>query len=461
MTGTSNTTAIELLSKMLARRTGFALDPRRGPSVETALRRAMSRAGISDVSRFLSLLGTEQLPLDDLVAELVIGETYFMREPKQWELVRETILPGILERRGRNHIVRCWSAGCATGEEAYSLAIVIEEAGLSDRAKIVATDISRPALARAREASYTTWSLRTVNEEFAGRWFRRQDNLFVLDDEIRRRVRFTYLNLATDAFPSAEAGIDEQDLIICRNVLIYFDRATTARVAEKIFATLAPGGWLVCGSSDPMLASYAPFEVVVAREGVFYRRGEPPRPHAGVAIEPPPDAVASRPAPAPADPALADPAGVEAPPAAPRSSGDGVAAVTRLRALAARDGSAAAEREAARQTARYPLDPELHYLRGMLLLDLGRTTDALAAIRRVLYLDRTLAVAHYALGAISERAGDLAGAYRAYRNAARLAAARPAEEIAPLSDGEPHRTIAIAARSREERLARAAGEDAR
>jgi chemotaxis protein methyltransferase CheR len=132
-----------------------------------------------------------------------------------------------------------------------------------------------------------------------------------------------------------------------------------------------------------------------------------------------------------------------------------------LRALAASDGSAVAERETAREAARYPLDPELHYLRGMLLLDLGRTNDALAAIRRVLYLDRTLAVAHYALGAICERAGDHAGAVRAYRNAARLAAAQPAEEIAPLSDGEPHRAIAIAARSREERLARVAGEDAR
>jgi len=97
----------------------------------------------------------------------------------------------------------------------------------------------------------------------------------------------------------------------------------------------------------------------------------------------------------------------------------------------------------------------------MLLLDLGRTGDALTAIRRVLYLDRTLAVAHYALGAIRERTGDHAGAHRAYRNAARLAAAQPAEEIAPLSDGEPHRTIAAAARAGEERLARAVGKDAR
>lgn len=460
MNGASNARAIELLSGMLARRTGFALDQKRGPSVETALRRAMHRAGISEVSRFLSLLGTEQLPLDDLVAEIVVGETYFMREPDQWKLVRETILPGVVERHGRSHIVRCWSAGCATGEEAYSLAIVIEEAGLSDRARIVATDISRPALARAREGRYTTWSLRTVNEEFADRWFRREENLFVLDEKIRRRVRFTCLNLATEAFPSAEADIGEQDLIICRNVLIYFDRQTTARVAEKLFAALAPGGWLVCGSSDPMLASYAPFEVVVTRQGVFYRRRDfsdparpAPPPHAGVTIEPSPDVVAPRPEPTRAESTPAKRVGV--------ASSDAVAVAARLRALAASDGSAAAEREAARETARCPLDPELHYLRGMLLLDLGRTSDALTSIRRVLYLDRTLAVAHYALGAICERAGDHAGAHRAYRNAARLAAAQPAEEVAPLSDGEPHRTIAMAARAGVERLARAAGEDAR
>jgi len=447
------------LFSLLARHTGFALTGERGQRAHEAIRHAMNRTGISDGAAYLALIQGDPHALDGLVAEILVGETYFLREPAQWTLMREIILGDLTSRCGPDHVLRCWSAGCASGDEAYSLAIVLEEAGLSDRANIVGTDISRAALTRAREASYTSWSLRNASAAFADRWFERRGQRYLLDARVRSRVRFEYLNLATAPYPAAASGIGAQDLILCRNVLLYFDRETTARVVEKLYASLAPGGWLVCGSSDPSPTAFAPFEAVVRPEGVLYRRplvalvplvsehGEAAPP-----ITPAPAPVASGSEPVAGALATGSDGTRSAHDAGPPA---GRTLVAQIRADAATEGSARAERTAAAATARYPLDPELHYLRGMLLLELGRLEEALAALRRVLYLDRTLAVAHFTLGVLQERMGHASRASGSYRNAARLASARPADERAPLSDGEDHQTIAAAARRCVERLAAA------
>jgi len=452
------------LFSLLTRHTGFALTGERGQRAHEAIRHAMNRTGISDGAAYLALVQGDPHALDGLVAEILVGETYFLREPDQWTLLREIILGDLTSRCGPDHVLRCWSAGCASGEEAYSLAIMLEEAGLSDRANIVGTDISRAALTRAREASYTSWSLRNASAAFANRWFERRGQRYLLDARVRNRVRFAYLNLATAPYPAAASGIGEQDLILCRNVLLYFDRETTARVVEKLYASLLPGGWLVCGSSDPFPTAYAPFEAVVRPEGVLYRR--PLVPVVPVMIEVPvvPEpreaALPITPAPAPVAAGHEPMAGALARSDGTRSAHDagppaGRTLVAQIRAAAATEGSAGAERTAAAATARYPLDPELHYLRGMLLVELGRFEEALAALRRVLYLDRSLAVAHFTLGVLQERMGDSSRARGSYRNAARLSSARPADEPAPLSDGEDHQTIAAAARRCVERLAAA------
>jgi chemotaxis protein methyltransferase CheR len=133
--------------------------------------------------------------------------------------------------------------------------------------------------------------------------------------------------------------------------------------------------------------------------------------------------------------------------------------VRRIRELANRD-VAEAERICAAATQRHPLSSELHYLRAVLLLDLGRDAEALPAVRRALYLDRSLAIAHFTLGSILQRRGDGAGAWRAYRNARDLCRACPAEEIVPLSDGEPAERLAAAAETqmaREEAARRSPG----
>ncbi|CAN5608748.1 hypothetical protein BH23PLA1_BH23PLA1_31340 [soil metagenome] len=141
------------LAQWLGAGTGLAFPPDRLTGVEHGFRRAMKRSGVSDPAQYLARIKGGGQTLDDLISELTVGETYFFREPSQFCFLREIVLPEILGRRGPDSILRAWSAGCASGEEAYSLAILLTEAGLGGRSSILATDIARDALAKAERAS--------------------------------------------------------------------------------------------------------------------------------------------------------------------------------------------------------------------------------------------------------------------------------------------------------------------
>jgi chemotaxis protein methyltransferase CheR len=458
--------AFAAVLRLLGERTGLQFAPARLAAAESGARRAMARAGVASFEPYLRLLRTDDRALDDLIAELTVGETYFFREPAQFDFIRREVLPEVRRRRGAEHVFRAWSCGCASGEEAYSLAIVLEEEGPARPAYLLATDLSRAALARAHQATYVTWSLRGEGAARAGAYLTRQGDRFVLADRVRRRVRVEYLNLALDAYPSFAAGAWGMDLILCRNVLIYFDRETVARTARRLFDTLAPGGWLIAASSDPPLAGDAPYDSVVTPDGVFYRRPEGPArertvpatakadaPLAGpvrTASPRTPPSPAALAAAVPADPlgeaakALAEGAYARAAALTTALPGDPAAAALHVRALANLD-AARAERSCAEAAAHHALAPELHYLHAVLLLGLGRDEEAERVLRRVMYLDRSLAVAHFTLGALATRRGDREAARRAYRNARDLCAARPAAEAVPLAEGESAGRLAEAA----------------
>jgi chemotaxis protein methyltransferase CheR len=332
-------------------------------------------------------------------------------------------------------------------------------------------------LAKARRAEYTPWSLRGDGAKAMQPYLRRQGDRMVLNETIRRLVQFEHLNLALDVYPSFATSIWGMDLILCRNVLIYFDRDAIGQVARRLQESLAPGGWLITASSDPPLGGEAPFETVVTDIGVFYRRSEVPcggqvpgasakpkslfpKPANGAAKK---SSIYQRPAQSSSQSAsqpeaqndILDPL-AEARNALDRGDYARSAALTRgllkmeeanviyVQALANQEVSEA-ERACAEATVRHPLSPELHYLHAVLLLNLGREEEAAQAARRVIYLDRSLAIAHFTLGSILRRRGDHAGARRAYRNARELCAAMPAEQAVALGEGEPAGRLAEAA----------------
>ncbi len=468
--------AFEAVADLLVRRTGLVFGPTRRDGAEAGMRRAMGRAGVREPERYRDLLEADADALDDLVVELTVGETYFFREPAQFRFLRREALPDLRLRLGLGAPVRTWSAACASGEEAYSLAILLQEEGAAPHSQVLATDISRAALTKARRAVYGAWSLRGEGAAAAAPYLRPDGGRFVLDDRIHRRVRFEYLNLALDVYPSLVTDVWGMHIIFCRNVLIYFNPETIAAVARRLYETLAPGGWLLTAASDPPLAGHARFETVTTDAGVLYRRATgggcfevarptrtpvvpfvPVEPPAALPMPPPPPVVVAHPPPStlhpppvPADPlaearkALAEGDYERAAEWTRDRPDDAAACLLNVRALANLD-AARGERACAAAAARHPLSTELQYLHGVLLATLGRAGEAAQAVRRALYLDRSLAVAHFTLGSILERMGDAAGARRAYRNARDLCRARPADEPAPLSDGEPAGRLARAA----------------
>jgi chemotaxis protein methyltransferase CheR len=445
---------LEPIWDVLRGRTGIRLAGARLDPRNPVFSKLLSRVRAVGVNQLLNDLDQESPVFDELLDEITVRETYFFRDTSQFEFIRDRILPEVVTRRGIEHVMSCWSAACASGEEAYSLAILMHEAGLGNRSRIVGSDISLDALARASRGHYRDWSLRGEGAALARRYLSREGGVNAIDDSIRRRVTFLRLNLAQDMPPSVSSRIRELDLILCRNVLIYFDEATIAAVARRLFDSLAEGGWLLTGATDPPLMEYAPFEVVVGDAGIAYRRPL----HPAIALTPRVSKRRLLPAVRPPVPALEAkavkldvvsdaPSDPLAPAQAAFAAADYVTtvALTRgfeglpagcvlhLRALA-NLGDAQAIAFAERAIELHPLCAELYYLLASLHIIAGDNRQAITLLRKAIYLMPSLAVAHFTLGSLLQRLGDLAGARRSLRNATALTATPSGSRIVPAYD---------------------------
>jgi chemotaxis protein methyltransferase CheR len=287
-------------------------------------------------------------------------------------------------------------------------------------------------------------------------------------------VKFVPHNLAADAYPPPGCGFAAADLIICRNVLIYFDRLTVAHVADRLLAALSPDGWLLLGASDPPIAELVPCEVVVTDAGLVYRRTTIRERDSRVtdlqaratttAVQLSANVTGERYA--PSGPPLEAPGAGDVPvasatePALPellltryaerdyRSAvavaermlrtdpGSELLWITLVRSLANLGDLQQAGRANALAVERCPLSPELTYLTALLQAEGGHHLEAVAAARRALYLDHTLAVAHIALGAALAQVGQRDNAMRSFDNAERLLAEMTPERAVPAGDGE-------------------------
>jgi chemotaxis protein methyltransferase CheR len=462
---------VEAASALVHRKAGLVFSAPRQPAFRAGLLTAMRRAGTADPAAYLRRLGDEPDLFDDLVSEITVGETYFFRDTDQFALLRDFILPSVLSDRSPPRPPRIWSAGCATGEECFSLAILLRQLGRVEDARILGTDVSRPALRKARRARYSRWSLRGVSPEVVHSFFRADGQDFLLLPAVQRMVEFRYLNLAEDVYPSPALGIWGMDLILCRNVFIYFATETVARVAEGLLASLNDHGWLLLGASDPLLRDYVHCEVEVTAAGLAYRRATPRRLPARVELGKPAFAMGTsgapplEPVPAPHSlvgssvrPAVEPPATEAASTLAAareryaardyartvelareelrRHPNDAGTWILLVRALANQGELAASERACLAALERHPTSAELMSLHAVLLAEAGRHQDAIGAARRAVYLDRELAVAHLALGGSLTRLRQNTAARRAFRNAERLLAALPPDQPVAAADGE-------------------------
>lgn len=419
-----------VVAAYVTERAGLSFGGRRRSHLLHQITEAMAQAGASSGPTYCSVLDQDEDRFDELVARITIGESYFFREPDQLAVLRTVILPERVEK-GLGARLRLWSAGCATGQEPYTLAIVLEEEGLAGKAEILATDISPGSLQVARAGVFGKWALRAVTDRQRAAYFRPVPTGFRIDERFASRITFRHANLAA---PSAVEPRDV-DIILCRNVLIYFTADAVRRVAERLAAALAPGGWLLTGSSDPPLEGITGLEPTPTAAGIAYRRLPPrvPRESRSRTAERVQVRTAAIALPAAGYELTARPSASITPGRADRSADD-TARVVRARGGAGDIAGALAV--AAEGIRRFPVHTELRFLHAVVLLEAGQPADAARAARAALYLEPTLVMGHVTLAQAEATLGNTQAARRSLRNAAELLRPLAGDAAVPLSDGE-------------------------
>jgi len=451
----------ELKAAIIAR-TGHFFYADKDSALAERIGRRLQATGTGGSAAYLALLRDPvhgEAEWTALEAEITIGETFFFRYAEQFAALRERILPNLLERNSASRSLRVWSAGCATGAEAYSVAILLHEIlgeRLGDwRIRIIGSDINEAFLAAARRGRYSRWALRAVSEEEREQHFVPSDQgTWTLRPRYRGMASFQRHNLLTLLDNTSPLQFTDFDLILCRNVLIYFHTDTVARVVEALGRCLVPGGWMLLGHSEPNPLFAQTLDPIILPGTVAYRSPGPgtreisppapppawePLPLWEAPAPPQPAPVPPRPAAPSAEAALPEAAPELAPPAAPPVAppvaplpASGLADVRRAANLG--DMSQAAELCRA-ELEHDPLNPALHFYAGLIAQALGQPAEAEEAFRRALYLQQDFALAHYHLGLMLIETGRTAAGRRAVANAARIATALPGDAEMQEGDG--------------------------
>jgi len=390
-------------------RLGFAPSPAQDQRADRAVEQLLA-AGETAASDMLAVLSAQRFETpawQRVIAALVVGETHFFRQAAWFSQLEEHALKPLIETRRRSGTrrLRLWSAACATGEEAYTLALIVRRLlapGDDWDIRIIGTDINAGFLTDARRAEYREWSLREIEPAVRARHFRALGaGRFALAPAIRDMVSFRLLDLGEAAPPG-----EEMDLIVCRNMLMYLTPERQAAVARRLVAAVAPGGWLAVAPAEASAEGFRPLVPLNVPSAIFFH-------HAVAPAAPSPAAVPrERPATAknaatrtrPRSPSVARPRK----PAADATA-DGV---DRIRALVDRGDLAAARSQCETLLA----GDSLSYAGNMLLALICDEQDdvraALAAAKHAAYVEPRSAPAHFLCGAALARLGRMVESQR-------------------------------------------------
>jgi chemotaxis protein methyltransferase CheR len=360
--------------------------------------------------------------LDALARTLTVGETYFFRDSRSFAALQDRIVPSINGHRPIARYLRIWSAACCTGEEPYSIAILLRQI-IPDfehwNITILATDINTAFLEKAVAGVFSDWSFRETPHWIRKTYFRPlPGGKFEILPEIRRMVRFERLNLVEDVYPSVENHINAMDVIFCRNVLMYFTVGQAKRVIHRLHLSQAPGGWLIVGPTELPQVNCEPYiNVNDCGKLIFQKAAElsapvvAALPSAPIKIKRPP---------------------LHLPMIIPSAPNPSIAA----RSLANQGQLADALKCCENSIAADPCNAVTHYLRAMILEAAGSTDAAVCALRAALYLNPDFVLAHFQLGNLYRRREDTADrALRHLEIVRRLLQRYPPDEVVPESEG--------------------------
>ncbi len=248
---------------------GFDFTGYKRSSLMRRVDRRMAQLGVTGYPDYLDRLQVHPDEFTALFNTILINVTGFFRDPDAWELVRDETLPALLASRPPDAPIRIWSAGCASGEEAYTIAIVLAEAlgitAFRDRVKIYATDVDEEQLTEARQATYDEQALLAIPAGLAEKYFERAGDRFTFRKDLRRSVIFGRNDLVQDA------PISRIDLLACRNTLMYFNAETQTRILARFHFALADGGILLLGKAEMLLSHGTIFAPVDLKRRIFRR----------------------------------------------------------------------------------------------------------------------------------------------------------------------------------------------
>jgi chemotaxis protein methyltransferase CheR len=258
------------LSRLLRDRSGLVLTPDKAYLLESRLLPIMRRRNMKSLDEIVNLLRgrSDEALTREVVDAMTTNESSFFRDIKPFEQFRNFVLPQVMKARAQNRAFRIWSAACSSGQEPYSLAMILSEerAKLASwQAEIVATDLSTDILAKAQAGLYSQFEVqRGLPIQLLVKYFRQQGENWVVDPAIRAMVRYRSVNLIEDV-----AHLGQFDVIFCRNVLIYFDQPTKTRVLERLARVLRPDGYLFLGGAETIIGITDKFQSVVEQRGIY------------------------------------------------------------------------------------------------------------------------------------------------------------------------------------------------
>lgn len=396
--------------------------------------------------------------IDILAKHLTIGETYFFRDKKLFHTLEQQILRKLIDsRRTGKKDIRIWSAGCCTGEEPYSLAILIDQmipARQDWDITLIGTDINTHFLQKAEKGIYTSWSFRDMPEGVMKKYFKKaDDNRFEICEPFKKMVKFHQLNLVGDSYPSF---LNKMDIIFCRNVLMYFEPVVRNQIIEHFVRSLSKNAWLVFSPSESPCIRHTALNPVQFKGVTLYRKVENKKMEAGrLKLE-----TGNR-APGKMKPANRNlTSGIQNPISStgriqkreekkqnnkePRQGTDNGEKTTdnkqitlyqKALTLAGLGKLDEAEKWCRQAIQTEKLNPGHHYLLATIYQEQGRMTDSAKSFRHALFLDPDFVLAHFSMGNLKHREGKYGESAKYLQNALSLLLTMDTGAILPYSEG--------------------------
>jgi chemotaxis protein methyltransferase CheR len=398
------------LSQFIISRMGLHFPQERWGDLANGLASAAREQGVRDTDAYAHRLLSSPLTrreIETLASHLTVGETYFFREKQSFDVLEGHVLPELIRlRRDDGMRLRIWSAGCCTGEEPYSVAMLLDRMipNLADwNITILATDINPRFLKSASAGVYGEWSFRVTPAGIRDRYFSAlPGGRMQIARRIRRMVTFSLLNLAEDTYPSLLNNTNAMDVVLCRNVLMYFAPQHAARVVANLHGALVENGWLLVAPCESSQSLFRQFTVGDFPGAIVYRKPAGSAPLPSVESEPVgyPEPLAIQ------ENMQTGEVNRREDQAAPQTHAPQAdSPIFVARALANKGELAEALTWCDRAVFSDVLNPAHRYFRAMVAQELGKLDEAIQSLEQALYLDQDFVMAHFALGNLAYRLG--------------------------------------------------------